>query len=282
MLHGDLDRCVARERDVAGEHLVQHDAERVEIGARIDGGAAGLLGREVLRRADDRSRLGHLRRTRARDPEVGHLEAAVGADDDVVRLDVAVHDPVAVRERECAQDLARVLDRDRDRGRPVADEQLLQRAPFEVLHRDVVRPLRVAAVEDRDDVRMVEARGALRLAAEALDELLVGGMPLVQQLQRHVPAQFLVLGEVHVGHPARAELALDHIAPVEDTVDERVGVGHTRATYPFDALGRIACMSSLAIGAAIDPPKPFSWCSTTTAPATCGSSAGAKKMNHAS
>ena len=157
------------------------------------------------------------------------------ADDDVVRLDVAVDDPVAVREGERAQDLARVLDRDRDRRRPVADEQLLQRPPVEVLHRDVVGALRLAAVEDRDDVRVVEARRALRLAAEALDELLVGGVPLVQQLQRDLPAELLVLGEVDVGHPARAELALDHVAPVEDAVDERVGVAMVVRLMPFDA-----------------------------------------------
>ena len=46
--------------------------------------------------------------------------------------------------------------------------------------------------------------------------------------------------------------------------------------------GRIACMSCFAIGAAIAPPKPCRWLSTTTAPATIGSSAGAKKMNQAS
>ena len=41
-------------------------------------------------------------------------------------------------------------------------------------------------------------------------------------------------------------------------------------------------MSCFAIGAATAPPKPFSWFSTTTAPATTGWSAGAKKMNQAS
>ena len=41
-------------------------------------------------------------------------------------------------------------------------------------------------------------------------------------------------------------------------------------------------MSCFAIGAAIAPPKPFGWLSTTTAPATRGFSAGAKKMNQAS
>jgi hypothetical protein len=40
-------------------------------------------------------------------------------------------------------------------------------------------------------------------------------------------------------------------------------------------------MIAFAIGAETLPPNPFSWFSSTTAPATFGSSAGAKKMNHA-
>ena len=115
---------------------------------------------------------------------------------------------------------------------------------------------------------MVEPGCALRLAAEALDELLVGRVAVVEQLQRDAAAELLVLGEVDVRHPARAELALDHVAPVEDAVDQGVGRGHTVRLYCFDAAGRIACISCLAIGAAIEPPKPFNWCSTTTAPAT--------------
>ena len=162
----------------------------------------------------------------AGDPEVGHLHAAVRADDDVVRLDVAVDDPVPVRERERVQDLARVVDRDRDRRRAVLDEQLLQRAAVEELHRDVVGALGVAAVEDRDDVRVVEAGRVLRLAPESLHELLVGGVALVQHLQRHLAAELLVLGEVHVGHPAGAEPAADQVAVVEDAVEERVGRRH--------------------------------------------------------
>ena len=131
-------------------------------------------------------------------------------------------DPVAMRERERAEDLPRVVDRDRDRRRAVADEQLLERAPVEVLHRDVVGALGAAAVEDRDDVRVVQAGGALRLAPEPLDELLVGGMPVVEQLQRDAASELLILGEIDVRHPARAELALDHVALVEDAVDQGV------------------------------------------------------------
>ena len=69
---------------------------------------------------------------------------------------------------------------------------------------------------------MVEAGGALRLAPEALDELLVRSVPLVEKLQRNTASELLVLGQIDVGHSARAELAPDHVAPVERAVDQGV------------------------------------------------------------
>jgi hypothetical protein len=69
---------------------------------------------------------------------------------------------------------------------------------------------------------MVQACGALRLAPEPLDELLVGRVPVVEQLECDRPPQLLVLGEIDVRHPARAELALDHVALVENAVDQGV------------------------------------------------------------
>ena len=229
VLHRDLDRRLAVERDAAGEQLVEDDPGRVEVGGLVDRGTARLLGREVLRGADDRAGLGHLaRRAGARDPEVHHLDAALAVDDHVVRLDVAVDDPVPVREAQRREDLARVVDRDPERRRAARDEQLLQRPPLDVLHRDVVRPLGLAAVVDRDDARMREPGGVLRLAAEALDELLVAGVPVVEDLDRDAAAELLVGGEVDVRHPARAELPDDQVAPVEEAVDEVVARGHKR------------------------------------------------------
>ena len=45
-----------RQRMLAGEHLGQHDANGVDVGARVDGAAEQLLGRHVRRRADDVAR----------------------------------------------------------------------------------------------------------------------------------------------------------------------------------------------------------------------------------
>ena len=139
-----------------------------------------------------------------------------------MRLDVPVHDPVPVCEAERREDLARVLDRDVDRRGASADDELLERAPVEELHRDVVGLLGLAAVVDRDDVRMVESRSVLRLAAETLDELVVVRVAAVEDLDRDPTPELLVLGEVDVGHPTRPELALDPVAPVKERVDERV------------------------------------------------------------
>src|SRR2546428_520100 len=195
----------------AGEQLVEHDTDGVEVRSLVDGCTLCLLGGQVLSGADDRARLGHLADACTRDPEVRHLQSPLTVDQHVVRLDVAVDDAVAVREPNRSEDLARVVDREVDRRGAARDDQLLQRAPVEVLHRDVVGALRLAAVVDRNDVRVREAGRVLRLAAEALDELIVAGMAVVEDLDRDAPAEHLVLSEVNVRHTARAELAQDAI-----------------------------------------------------------------------
>src|SRR5207344_620295 len=93
---------------------------------------------------------------------------------------------------------------------------------------DVVGVFGLAAVVDRDDVRMVERGRVLRLAPEALDELVVVPVAAVEDLDRDAAPELLVLGEVDVGHPTRAELALDPVAPVEQRVDEGVAYRHGR------------------------------------------------------
>ena len=66
LLVGDAHRVLAGERRLAGHHLVHHDAERVEVAARVGLGALGLLGREVGGGSHDRADLGEVRLRSAR------------------------------------------------------------------------------------------------------------------------------------------------------------------------------------------------------------------------
>jgi hypothetical protein len=80
VLVGDRHRVVAGERRPPGHHLVEDDAEGVDIGAGVDHVALGLLGREVGGRAHDRAGLGETlgRVAGPGDAEVGDLDLAGG------------------------------------------------------------------------------------------------------------------------------------------------------------------------------------------------------------
>ena len=102
VLRGDRHRRVAGERRLADRHLVEHDAERVDVAPGVDPLALGLLGREVGGRAHDGAGLGQalLGVDGPGDPEVGDLDLAVGGDQHVARLHVAVDHAMAVGEGE--------------------------------------------------------------------------------------------------------------------------------------------------------------------------------------
>ena len=90
---------LAEERHPAGEALVEHEPERVEVGAAVEPAAAHLLGRQVLGRAHHHVVAGEVVAGGAEalgDAEVGQQHAAVGGDEDVAGLDVAVHEAGAV------------------------------------------------------------------------------------------------------------------------------------------------------------------------------------------
>src|ERR1019366_8150200 len=87
------------------------------------------------------------------------------------------------------------------------------------------------AIEDPDDVRMRQRSRTGGLAPEALDELVVFGEVAMQDLHRDLPAQELVLREVHVRHAPGAQ-ARDH--PVA-TVDDLLWRPAPRTRHPVPA-----------------------------------------------
>ena len=113
---------------------------------------------------------------------------------------------------ECARHLRHDPDRFR-RVHRAALEALPQILSLHVAHRDeeeiVIRRPRLV---DRDDVRVVDGCGQLRLAEEAFAERLVLGEGLGQKLERDPAFEPPVLREVHDAHTAPAQERLDPVA----------------------------------------------------------------------
>ena len=218
--HGDL--VLAVERDVAGEHLVEHDAERVDVGLAVDVVAERLLGRDVVGRAEHAAVGGQaVVAQRAGDPEVRDLGRALRVEQDVLGLDVAVHDLVRVRAAERAGDLDRVGQRLVDRQPPEPADAVLERLALDVLEDDVGPVLVLAGVDHADDVRVRELRDRPRLAPEALELVGVGRHLPVQELDRHPALEVDVEGLIDRRHPSGADLGVEPVAAAELHAHER-------------------------------------------------------------
>ena len=205
VLVGDGHRGVAGEGRPGGEHLVEHAAERVQVAAGIDRPALGLLGGEVGGGAHDRAGLGQVGLGAPGDglgdAEVGHLHLTARRDQDVARLDVAVHHPVAVGEAERGGHVCGDLRRPPGVQRTLGAHDLRQAAALHVLHDDEVGARLLAPVVDGHHVGVVEVGGRLGLAAEPLHEGRVLGVLGEEHLDRHGSVQQQVAGQVDVGHP---------------------------------------------------------------------------------
>ena len=201
------------ERRPAGEQLVRHRADGVDVAAMIDvriGG--GLLRRHVRRRADRDAERGHGAAAgrfahRLGHAEVGHQRVAPG-EHHVVGLDVAMHHAVLVRVGERIDHFGDQPHRFVHRQLAFAGQPLAKRLARHVRHDVVEEAVGVAGVEQRQDVRVLQLRGDLDFAEEARRPQR-GGEILAQHLDRHLAMMLEVLGEIDRRHPALAELALD-------------------------------------------------------------------------
>ena len=98
VLVGDGHRRIARERRLTGEQLEEDDAGRVDVRALIARAAADLFRRAVRDRAHHHASTGRhvIELDRAGEAEICDLHDPVVGDQDVLGLDVAMHETGAV------------------------------------------------------------------------------------------------------------------------------------------------------------------------------------------
>ena len=185
----------------------------------------------------------------ASDAEVQHLGLVAPRQEDVGRLDVAVHDATRMR---IGQRIGDAPHQQRGLGRarpPAALQRLAQVAPAQPLHGDVHAVRRQAGVVDGDDVGVVQPGCGARLVQEQRIERHPRRCVDVelQRLHRDHARQQRVPGLEHGAQAALAELLLQRIAAdagqrglrgaaglvggrIDGRIDAQVGedVGHGR------------------------------------------------------
>src|SRR5688500_10037600 len=184
----------------------------------IRGKPAHLLRRHVTHRAQDDSRLGAAggqgrrrgdcrsgaRRQQLGEAEVQDLDPSIGVDEDVLRLEIAVHDAPGVRRGEALGDLARPVERPAQRRRTTL-EPGAQALSVEELRHQVRRAVSRSQVVEDEDVGMIEGARRARLLLEAAQPVGVAGQRCRQHLERYLPAQPTVESAIDLSHPAGAE-----------------------------------------------------------------------------
>ena len=148
----------------------------------------------------------------ARDAEVSYLGVAVGHHEDVVRLDVAVHEVIGMRVGECLCDLSCDPQGLADGKMAFLADAILEGTARHVFHDDVMVAIGHADIVDIDDIRMRKTCCRLGFTLEFIDEFLVLLECLMQDLDGHRPVEQAILCPVDIGHAASADQLLEFIA----------------------------------------------------------------------
>ena len=217
-LHGGI----SGERVLAGEHLVQDDAEGEDVGAMVGGLAADLLGGHVAGRAENDSRLGvgengvpggdGRNGDELGQAEIQDLDMAVAGQEDVRGLEVAMDHALVVGGGQAAGDLNGVVD-----GLPGSQragvEPLAQRFALEQFDHDERRALVGPEIVDRDQIRVVQHPRRPGLLLEAPEAVRVAGKGGREHLDGNVAAEPGIARAVNLSHAARADQRADLVRP---------------------------------------------------------------------
>ncbi len=134
-------------------------------------------------------------------------ERGLSGNEDVLRLDVAVHDAALVRVIERVGQ-GQADPQDVAVGQLVVCLELCEGAPLDQLGDQVAGAVLLPGVVDRDDPRVLQAGGGHRLAPRPQRRGAVGG----DHLDRHIAVQRLVEGLVDRAEATRAEPAAQAVA----------------------------------------------------------------------
>ena len=185
--------------------MEEQDANTVNIAARRGRRARQGLGREIHRGSGDVRRD---RALRAAGAEVHQHQAAAVFAHDVLRLDVAVHEPRRMNGRERAAHVGAERAHFARAHRSVRPQPRLQRLPVDQFHPQADPPVPYLGAVNRDDVLVADLRERPRFGEELIERV-PGRGPAPQNLQRHVAIELRIVRGVDLAVGAAGDSLAD-------------------------------------------------------------------------
>ena len=209
--HGEL--ASPGERRLSRQ-AVEHDtSERVHVRSCVELPALDLFRCAIVGGSEEEARLGGRGRAHApRQAEVAQIDMATRLrEQDVCRLHIPVDEAGCMSRIESTAHL--FGDTNRLLGERIAthSQELVQARARDVAHGEKQNAVRVAGIEDGNDVRMVERSSELGLAQEASPELVVVRELGRDDLERRLPLEAIVRSEVDGPHPATSQQRLERV-----------------------------------------------------------------------
>ena len=159
---------LATYRMLPSQQFIEHHAERKNIRSRTEGFMRDVFGRHIGRCSHQITRFRALVVDAPRHSKVHHPRNAVGAEQDIRRLDVAMNDALAVRITNGIQNLHGQRDAAHWRDRSLFFQHLGQSWAIDKLEHQIRLPVLLASIEQGDDIRVLQTTNRTRLGQEAL------------------------------------------------------------------------------------------------------------------
>ena len=210
----------------ARQHLVQHHAGGIDVGAGVDTVAPRLLGGNIMDGAQRLLRQGLAGVGQTGDAEIGHLYAAVPQHHDILWLDVPVDNAPAVGMAEAAHDLGDEMQRLSPVHAAPPFHILLQGDPVDQLHDDILRLTAGRDIVHRDDIGMGQLCHSPGLVPEAAAEIGVVRQIALEDLDGHQPVQAMTSGLIYIRHAAGTDQLQNFVAIVQHTSYVLIHVCH--------------------------------------------------------
>jgi hypothetical protein len=168
-----------------------------------------------------------------RDTEVGDLDARASVrhrfDEQVLGLDVAVHDATAVRFCEALAHVEDDRDRVADGHRTAVREHTIEVGPFDELEHEIGRSVgETRDVEDAHHVITAEGGDGARFLEQSLHDAVVRGQLRPDHFDRDGHVEIDLPRQEHETHATFAEDGFDAIASNSITFREGVHRRHTK------------------------------------------------------